>query len=214
MKNSILLSLITLIILSSSCAPSTQITASWKSDEAKVDFKSVYIAALTEDLQIRQNIENEFASRLQNRDVATIKSIENLSPDFFSSGEPSKEDILEAIQSTKSETILTITLIDIEEEERFIQGGQMGPMFAPIGRFGYYGDFGGYFNHWHGAGWNQGYYSTDKKYFLETNLYDSSTLKLLYSAQSKALNPGDMEAFAKEYVDALKQELRKENLIK
>lgn len=214
MKNSILLSLITLIILSSGCAPSTQITASWKSDEAKADFKSVYIAALTKDLQIRQNIENEFASRLQNRDVATIKSVENLRPDFFSSGEPSKDDILEAIQSTQSEAILTITLIDIEEEERFIQGGAMGPSFAPMGRFRYYGNFGGYFNHWQGAGWNQGYYSTDKRYFLETNLYDSSTLKLLYSAQSKTLNPGDMEAFAKEYVDALKQELRKENLIK
>ncbi|WP_141107345.1 hypothetical protein [Belliella buryatensis] len=213
MKRTILFSVITLLILSTSCAPTTQITATWKSEEAKSGYNSIYIAALTEDLQIRQNVEHEFASRLQNRNVSTTKSIDNLTPDFFDSGEPSKDKILEAIKSTSSEAIMTITLIDIEEEERYIPGGQVGPVFAPMGRFGYYGNFGGYFNHWHGAGWNQGYYTTDKKYFMETNLYDSESLKLLWSAQSRTLNPNDISGFAREYVDALKKELRKEGLV-
>ncbi|MFD2037590.1 hypothetical protein ACFSKL_22540 [Belliella marina] len=212
MKKPIIITLINVILIWG-CSPTTQITASWRSDEAHSEYKSLFVAALTENLQIRQNIENEFASRLQNRNIVTTRSIEALSPDFFDSNEPSKDQILEAIQAYNSEAILTITLIDIEEEERFVQGGPMGPGFAPIGRFGYYGNFGGYFNHWYGAGWNQGYYKTDKKYFMETNLYDAETLKLLWSAQSKTLNPNDIEAFAKEYVDVLKLELRKEGFV-
>ncbi|MCH7401185.1 hypothetical protein ACFOUP_01220 [Belliella kenyensis] len=213
MKNSILITLVALLTLSWACAPSTQITASWKSEEAKTGYSSIYIAALTEDLQIRQSIENEFSNRLQNRSVSTTKSIESLRPDFFDEREPSKDKILEAIQATNSEAILTVTLIDIEEEERYVQGGPVGGGFAPMGRFGYYGNFGGYFNHWHGAGWNQGYYVKDKEYFLETNLYDSSSLELLWSAQSKTLNPNDIESFAREFVDSMKKELRSEGLI-
>lgn len=214
MKKSILISLITIFTFSWACSSSTQVTATWKAEEAKTGYKSIYIAALTEDLQIRQNIENEFASRLQNQNISTVKSIETLTPDFFDSGEPSKDKILENIQSTSSEAILTITLIDIEEEERFVPGAATGPMFAPMGRFGYYGNFGGYFNHWQGAGWNQGYYTTDKEYFMETNLYDSESLKLLWSAQSKTINPIDIDGFAKEYVNTIKKELRKEGLVK
>ncbi|MCH7397106.1 hypothetical protein MM236_03860 [Belliella sp. DSM 107340] len=212
MKKSIMIGLLSIIMLWG-CSPTTQVTASWKADEAKTNYSNIFIAALSEDLQIRQNLENEFASRLQNRAVVTTKSLDVLSPDFFDSGEPSKDQILEAMQTNNSEAILTITLIDVEEEERYVQGGPVGPGFAPMGRFGYYGNFGGYFNHWHGAGWNQGYYTTDKKYFMETNLYDSESLKLLWSAQSRTLNPDDISGFAREYVDALKKELRKEGLV-
>lgn len=199
------------------CSPKTQVTASWKNDNAPQGYGSLFIAALSEDLELRQSIENEFASRLANRDVQTQKSMESLTPDFFDTNEPSKEKILEAIETGQSDGILTIALINIEEDERYVQGGGPmagGPMFAPMGRFGYYGNFWGYYNHWYGAGWNQGYYTTDKNYFMETNLYDAESLELIWSAQSKTVNPSDMVGFSQEYVDVIKAEMRKEGLIR
>ncbi len=199
------------------CSPKTQVTASWKNENVQQQYSNLFIAALSEDLALRQSIENEFASRLANRDVKTQKSIESLTPDFFESNEPSKEKIMEAIELGQSDGILTIALINVEEEERWVPGGggmMGGPMFAPMGRFGYYGNLMGYYNHWYGAGWNQGYYARDKKYFMETNLYDAESLELVWSAQSRTVNPSDIMDFSKEYVDILKAEMRREGLIR
>lgn len=203
------------LLLLMGCGSSTQITASWKNDqESQQPYSSILLASFSEDLSLRQSIEGEFMTRLQNRNVTAIRSIDVFSPDFFSSNEPSKEELEEILREVNAEAIMTITLINVEEDERFVAGGGMGPMYAPMGRFGYYGNFFGYWNHWQGAGWNQGYYTTDRKYFMETNLYDAESLKLIWSAQSRTVNPSDMQVFAKEYVDALKAEMRKEKLIK
>ncbi|MBW3467181.1 hypothetical protein [Arthrospiribacter ruber] len=203
-----------ILLLMMACSPSTQITASWKNEqESRQPYSSILLASFSEDLSLRQSLEGEFMSRLQNRDVTAIRSIDVFTPDFFSTNEPNEDQVLEILNEVNAEAIMTITLINVEEDERFVPGGGMGPMFAPMGRFGYYGNFFGYWNHWNAAGWNQGYYTTDRRYFMETNLYDAESLKLIWSAQSKTLNPSDIQAFAKEYVDAIKAEMREENLI-
>lgn len=196
------------------CGSSTQVTASWKNDqETREPYSSILLASFSEDLSLRQSLEAEFMTRLQNRDVTAIRSIDVFSPDFFSGNEPSKEELEQILKEVNAEAIMTITLINIEEDERFVPGRRMGPMYAPMGRFGYYGNFFGYWDHWQGAGWNQGYYRTDRNYFMETNLYDASSMKLIWSAQSRTINPSDIQEFAKEYVDVLKAEMREENLI-
>lgn len=203
-----------ILLLMMACSSSTQITASWKNEEeSRQPYNSILLAAFSEDLSLRQSLEGEFMTRLQNRDVTAIRSIDVFSPDFFSGTEPNQDQVLEILEEVNVESIMTITLINVEEEERFVPGGRVGPAFAPMGRFGYYGNFFGYWDHWHGAGWNQGYYTTDKKYFVETNLYDAESMKLVWSAQSRTVNPSDVQTFAAEYVDALKAEMRDLNLI-
>jgi len=211
-------SLVGLIFLISviSCRPSTEVTAVWNSpDPERAQYNSIFLAALTDDLSLRQNLEQEFASRLTNRNVTTTKSVETFRPDFYDEGSPERGRLEEMIRETECAGILTITLIDVEEEERFVPGGAagMGGMYQPMGRFGYYGTFPGYFNHWHGAGFNTGYYSTEKRFFMETNLYDSETMNLVWSAQSRTLNPSSDASFAREYVDAVKAELRDRGLV-
>jgi hypothetical protein len=44
-----------------------------------------------------------------------------------------------------------------------------------------------------------GYYRDDTKYFWETNLYDLSTKKLLYSIQTGSFNPESTESLSQEY---------------
>ncbi|HSJ66463.1 MAG TPA: hypothetical protein VK921_02260 [Anditalea sp.] len=199
-----------------SCRPSTEVTAVWNAPEPeRENYNSIFLAALTEDLSLRQNLEQEFARRLTNRNVTTTKSVDTFRPDFFDEGSPERDQLEEIIRETECQGILTIALIDVEEEERFVQGGAgaLGGMYQPMGRFGYYGTFPGYFNHWQGAAFNTGYYSTDRKYFMETNLYDAESLKLVWSAQSRTLNPSTDASFAKEYVNAVKAELRERGLV-
>jgi hypothetical protein len=203
------------LLIFSGCRPTTEVTASWRDIDLQAGpYNSIFLAALVEDLSLRQSMEQEFARRLGDRNVTTATSAETFRPTFYDEGQPDRDQLVQMIQETEKESILTITLIDEEQEERFVPGGAMGPRFHPRGHFGYYGTFPGYFDHWYGTAWNTGYYTTDRRYIIETNLYDAETLELVWSAQSETLNPGSEADFAREYVDALKAELREEGLIR
>jgi hypothetical protein len=203
-----------ILALFCSCSSTTEITATWKAEEiAQKQYSNLLIAALIQNLAVRQSIENHFAERLADRNVQTSKSLNMLKPGFLDEGEPSREKILDILEEAKTEGILTITLIDVDEDERYIPGGVMGPTYVPMGQFGYYRTFPGYFHHRYGTAWNPGYVVEDKEYFLETNLYDSETMELVWSAQSRTVNPASADAFAREYVGTLKNELREAGLI-
>lgn len=212
--------LFTLLVIAAGCRPSTQLTATWQAPElGDAPYGSIFLAATIDDMSLRQNMESEFARRLSDRNITTELSTQVFRPDFFDEGQPSRERLVELIQETGLESILTINLIDEEREERYVRGGggAMGPMFHPGGRFGYYGTFPGYYNHWGGwggMGFQQGYYTTDRRFFMETNLYDAETMELVWSAQSRTLNPDGDAQFAREYVDKIKAELRENGLIR
>ncbi len=203
-----------LLVMLWSCSPTTQITASWKADEGvPKQYQSLLIAALIQNLAIRQSIETEFSERLADRNVQTNKSLDILKPEFLDEGEPSREKIMSILEESKSDGILTVNLIDVDEESRYVPGGTAGPAYMPMGRFGYYNNFPGYFHHAYGNAWNPGYYVEEKEYFLETNLYDSESMELVWSAQSRTVNPATINTFAEEYVTVLKAQLREEGLI-
>ena len=169
-----------------------------------------------DDLAFKQQLENEFARRLEDRNVQTVLSSQVFRPDFYDERRPSRERLVEAVRETGMEAIMTITLIDEEREERYIPGGAgWGPMWHPHGRFGFYGTFPGYWGHWHGhgMGYHPGHVTVDRRYFMETNIYDAETMELVWSAQSETLNPKDISRFTEEYVDTIKAELRDEGIM-
>ena len=79
--------------------------------------------------------------------------------------------------------------------------------------FGFYGGFYNYYNYRYPAVYDPGYYTQDKTYFLETNLYDAETEKLLWSAQSRTYNPIDIDSFSEEFAGIIVARLKKEGLI-
>ncbi|MFC4872825.1 hypothetical protein [Negadavirga shengliensis] len=213
MKRSLFIIGIAFMLTYLGCSTRTVITAQWQAPEPEAPaYRNLFIASLMDDLQVRQNIENEYENRLANRGVGAIKSLNTFRPGFLEESKPNREQLLEIIQSSKADGILTVTLLDTEEEQRWVPGGPV-PMFAPMGRFGFYGTFPGYFDRWYGTAWNTGYYTTDKKYFIETNLYDAESLELVWSAQSRTYNSTDLASIASDYVDAIKKELRENKLI-
>ena len=46
-----------------------------------------------------------------------------------------------------------------------------------------------------------GYYVTDRTYFMEGNLFDTKTETLIWSIQTKSINPGSVEKFSKELIE-------------
>jgi hypothetical protein len=59
-----------------------------------------------------------------------------------------------------------------------------------------------------------GYYTNDKTYYIEGNLFDASTGKILWSMQSDAYNPAGIKSFSREYAELVIYQIKKEGYLK
>ena len=58
-----------------------------------------------------------------------------------------------------------------------------------------------------------GYYETDKIYFIQINMYDARSRKLVWSAQSETFYPGNIDTASYDFSFVMVEALRKANLI-
>ena len=59
----------------------------------------------------------------------------------------------------------------------------------------------------------QGYYQTEKVYYIQTNLFDAKTEKLIWSAQSKTYEPSSLDDFLQGYEKAISEQMVKDGLV-
>lgn len=127
-------------------------------------------------------------------------------------GGSNSEVLLQKIQADGYDAILTAAIVDEQTETRYVPGNRT--MYAPMPRFGWYGSFSGYYSHFHPMMFNDpGYYREDKVYFLETNLYDAATDRLLWSAQYQKVNPSNLEHASKRFSELAINTMHEQNLI-
>lgn len=206
-KYPILVLLIALLV--SSCGSTTAITASYKEPNATANYKKVFVTALTDNNAAKQNVENKMSELLVSRGVATIKSVDVLPPNFRKVAESKdKELVIQKIREKGCDGIMTIALVNKENETRYVQGTPYYPAGIP-----YYGGFGAYYAYGYDNFYSPGYYTTDKIYYLEANLYDATTEKLVWSAQSKTYNPDSLDDFLNGYAKAIGEEMTKDGII-
>ncbi|MCD0489865.1 hypothetical protein LPB86_16595 [Pedobacter sp. MC2016-14] len=212
MKRMILgFSVLTVLILSA-CSPSTRITGSWvdpKTSGQITSSKTLFVASLTSNIEARTKLENSLAEKAVQRNLKVLKSIDFFSPEFYQK-KPTKEQLLSKIQQTGADVILTMSMLRKESDKRYVPGA--GP-YMPFRNFGWYGGFYSYYNFWAPTFYDPGYYVVDKTYFMETNLYDTKTEKLIWSAQSETINPGSLNNFVQEYPKILLEQLAKDGLL-
>ncbi|WP_224483376.1 hypothetical protein [Robertkochia aurantiaca] len=198
------------------CGPSTSITGSWKNDAdlSSKSYNSVFIVALTRNVPARTLVEDELAYYAEKNGFEVHVSHEVFPGKFSESTQPSKEQVMKAIRETGSNAIFSITLMDKESEQRYVPGNtNYAYGYAPY-RYGYYGNFYGYYNAMYPVTYNPGYYTTDKIYYIESNLYDAETENLLWSAQSKTYNPSSLESFVQDYSEVLVKKLISDGILK
>ena len=89
---------------------------------------------------------------------------------------------------------MSIVLLSKEKENRYVSGHAQYP---PDGN--YNSSFWGYRTALYNRIYEPGYYITDTKYFWESNFYDMSNQKLIYSVQTQSFDPATSESMAHEY---------------
>lgn len=199
------------VVLMSACGTSTSIIGSYKAPGLnKLAYKKIFVSALTDNTSVKQTVENNLAQYMNEKGIATVKSSEAFPPDFHSSGnDKDKNVVLQKIHDTSCDGIMTIAMVNKETETRYVPGSNAYPVVG----VGYYGTFGAYYAYGYNSFYSPGYYTTDKTYYLETNLYDAATEKLVWSAQSKTYDPSSLEGFLKGYEKTLSQQVIKDGLV-
>jgi hypothetical protein len=200
-----------MIVCVAGCSSSTKITALWKSPK-NLDSppRNVLVAALTARTSARQQVETDLVNLLQENGVEATSSIELLPPNLQSADKPDPSALLKKVTEKNVDAIITIALVDKQKETRYV-GGASG--YAPITSFGYYGRFSGYYTAWFPMMVSPGYYQEDKRYFIETNLYDAKSERLLWSAQSETYNPTNLKTFSENFAQVIINKMKADRLI-
>ncbi len=200
--------LLLVVIFIAGCAPTTQITGSWKNPKQEPkDFKNIFIAVLTGNNLAKSSLENEMEIALNKYGIKTEKSMEEFPPNF-SKDTVSKETMIQRMRKKGSEAILTISLLKKETESRYISGN-----YYPM-NYGYYGNFWGYYNYWYPYVYSPAYYTNDQIYYIETNLYDITTETLIWSAQSQTYDYDGLPGFSKEFANLIADKMKSDGILK
>ena len=199
---------LTLMIISAGCNTS-KITNSWKSDN-KTDFKFKKILVLglirESDRSIQRNMENHLVDDLLQRGYKAESALTEYGPKAFDKMD--EEAAIEKIKNTGVAAVITIVLLDKKKERKYIPGNIF---FSPYGY--YYNHFWGYRSALYNRIYEPGYYVTDTKYFWESNVYDMSTQKLVYSVQTQSFDPSSTEKMGHEYGQIIVKDLIKNDIL-
>jgi hypothetical protein len=202
--------LISVAFLLSSCGAQVKTTATWLNKEnlSPEPYKSIFIMVLTENMHAKTILEHDLAVAAKARGLKVYTSIDAFGPIGLSEVKNIKDILANKLKTLDCETVFFLALKDKQSETRYVPGSSIS--YSPYSNYGYYGTYGGYYGHAYSAGYyTPGYYATDKTYFLESNLYDAKTEKLILSIQSKAVNPEAIEKSSQTYTKSLMFEIDK-----
>lgn len=197
------------------CSPATKITGSWTSpDKNPSGYSSIFVAAIVDNMQARQKVEDDFRRKLEKLGLSATSGSSKIKPTFWEDKAMDKEAIMDIIKTNGYDAILTMTLLEKESEQRYVPGSVM---YNPTIIYGWgwprRGNFGGYWAFHYPMMASPGYIVEDKEYTIEINLYDASTELLVWSAQSKTLNPSSLEEFSEEFSTVVIEKMLEDRII-
>ena len=210
MKFKIALSLIIGLIMSG-CAPTQKVTGFWADPEAKSKgpYKKAFVIVLTPNKDANYYIESQIRSTLISRGYKVVGFNDIFPPGLTISKDYTREQFTESIKKTGCDAVMTLALLDSKTVESY----NPGTIYAPV-NYNYYHSYYGYYNYYYPQVYTPGYYSVDKTFYLETNLYDLAEDKLIWSVQSEARNPEDLDKWFKKYSYILISTLKGKGLAK
>jgi hypothetical protein len=170
----------------------------------------IFLFVMTQNYDAQLNLENDLASAAAAKGILTVKSIDAFGPIVTLDRLPKTEVLLKAIRDLGCDAIFTVAVVDQTEKTHYVQGGYSGG-FVPYAGYGY--TYSGYYAY-SPAFYSPGYYTSDKTYFIESNLFSAVTEKMLVSMQSKVVNPPDITKASKQYTQMLMTELQARGFVK
>jgi len=207
MNNIKLLPFLGLLVMAA--CTSSRVTHSWKSDFPPKNYSKVLVVAISAetDVATRQRMEDHLTGDLKDRGYNAVAASSEYGPKAFR--QLSEEAVVEKIQNSGFDAVVTIVLLDKEKERYYVPGHAY--YYSPYS--GYYRHFWGYYNTMYNRVYGPGYYVTNTKYFWESNLFDVASKELIYSVQTESFDPASSESLAHEYGKLIVKDMVKHQLL-
>jgi hypothetical protein len=192
MKLNAAIPLMLLAVILFSCS-STQITSSWKAENAKTKpYHNIMVwGLLTEkDSSIRHQMETHLVNDLISKGYRAFAST-----DVYRAKADKKltsAEILDEFKNTGIDAVITIVLLNKEKEEKYYPGGYQN---IPTNT---YGNLDKYYSTIYEKVFTPGYYITSTTYFWESNLFELPGASITYSVRTRSFDPLTTETLAHE----------------
>lgn len=231
-KSGITLLLFSLLFVS--CGPSTKLVRSWvNEDDTPKSYEKLAVVGMTPNESSRYLIERAVVKDLTDDGFKAIATYEifplagrmNDLQDLIKDKEDLKRRVVQKVEENKIDALMMISIFDIQKEQRYVNDqnytmGGAGYYGSPYyGGTGYYGTpmmRGSYYNYYAysiGTIYNDGYYVDDYTYFVECNLYDVASEKLLWTGRTKTVNMESVEEEVVYFSEIVIKELIKKKVI-
>ncbi len=197
----------------SSCS-STKLTSTWKMEGyTEQPYKRILVFAIASSVSNRGMVESAMVNELKDRGFNASSSL-SVFPETRNRPAPdqmiSKEQLVKALQDNHIDGLLILSLLDVKEEQVYIEGHTHteAAYTQPVGGYNmhyddrynsYYSDYYAYYNTVYTTVTEPGYYDNQTTLYLESNFYHVNDGLLVWSGQAESLDPTDLGTGAKEW---------------
>ena len=193
----------------SACGPTTRITSTWKSPEiapGKYD-KIMVLGIIREaDRTLKQSMENHLVGDLKQLGYNAFSAYQEYGPKAFDG--MNEEQANKKLAADGIDAVVTVVLLD-KQKERYYVPAQV--MYTPY--ITYHNHLWGYYHSIYTRIDGPGYYEVSTKYFWESNFYDLSINKLVYSVQTQSFESASTDKLAHEYGQKIIKSMVTDNVL-
>ncbi|NTW23737.1 MAG: DUF4136 domain-containing protein [Lentimicrobium sp.] len=172
------------------CGPSTKLEKSWADPSFSLKpspYKKVLVVAPLKDAASQRIAEDKIVKQI--KAGTGIQSYSYLKP-----GETDEKMLQAQLVKDGFDGVIVMHLTDVEKSVTYNPGTSYG------GWYGY-------------RSYTPGYYSEDKTFLVETNMYSVKDDKLMWSGTTSSLNPTSFDKSMDEIIYAIKTELQKKGIL-
>ena len=194
---------------------STTLTGSWRSPDHVNTVKKVYIVGVSKQETSRRSFEDGFGQKLQAHGVKTVSSYKDLK----NNQEASLDLITEKVKANGADALL-LTRILSQRTEEVVNPGRVSGYSSPpyYGRGGYrpepyYRNYRSYYDRRYEMTYEPATISQFSVITMESNLYDSASGELIWSAQLETVLDGTMQKLIRDFIEVVTKDLLDQGVI-
>ena len=189
-----------------SCS-STKITSSWKAKDAVTKpYHNIMVwGILTEkDSSLKQSMETHLVNDLADKGYHAISSLSVFGSRSYK--KLTEKEIVDQFKNSGVDAVITIVLLNKQKEEVYVPPGMINNP-ANLDRVDRY------YSNMYDKIYTPGYYVTTTNYFWESNLFEVTQDKLVYSARTRSFDPASANLLAHENGQLLIKNMVKKKII-
>jgi len=195
---------------------STTLTGSWRSPEHTRPVERIYLVGISRHETHRRIFEDEFGLQLQMHGTKAVTSYKDLQD----IRDVDQELIVEQARARGADALLMTRILGKRIEE-VIHPGHVtgyGPAFPYYGPWGYYPspyyrNYRDYYHRRYDMIYEPATVTRYRVITLESNLYDTATGALVWSAQLETVMEGSMQAMIRDFIKAVIKDLVEQKVI-